>query len=180
MVVGRPTHPGKRIQRHCIAWGSGIGPFPRPRQLTLPDCACLLLSKDQRPLFFEKRYAATYMSALGPNPEVARHWHLGSFRLEPRRLDDRPPPLDIGHVEGGERLRRLLLARDQLVSEASEPLAHDGSASASTSAALSLTTTAFGVPLGETTMSSSRREPRASPPRQLLGRPAPLLDGSWR
>ena len=38
-------------------------------------------------------------------------YSVQSFQLDVRRLDDRPPFLDFGLVEGGEALRRLLLAR---------------------------------------------------------------------
>ena len=46
--------------------------------------------------------------------------------LIPARLDDRPPLFDPGPVQGGERLRRLLLAREDLLAEIDEPRAHRG------------------------------------------------------
>jgi hypothetical protein len=39
----------------------------------------------------------------------------GSLRLNARRLDDRPPFFRIGLLQSGERLRRLLLARKDLI-----------------------------------------------------------------
>ena len=47
-----------------------------------------------------------------------------SFRPYPRCLDDRPPLFDPGPVQGGERLRRLLLAWENLLAEIGEPCAH--------------------------------------------------------
>src|SRR5262249_56177171 len=46
-----------------------------------------------------------------------------SFRLDVGRLDDRPPPVDLSLVEGSQSLRRLLLARHNLVTQLHEPLA---------------------------------------------------------
>src|SRR5712691_9769105 len=48
----------------------------------------------------------------------------GSLRLDVSRLDDRPPFLDLGFVEDGERFRRLLLTGRDFLTEISEPLAH--------------------------------------------------------
>src|SRR5262245_36020633 len=39
---------------------------------------------------------------------------LASFSLDVRGLDDRPPLLDLGFVERGKPLRRLLLARGDI------------------------------------------------------------------
>src|SRR5262245_53544141 len=41
-----------------------------------------------------------------------------------RCLDDGPPLLDLGLVKGRERVWRLLLARDDMLAEVSQPLAH--------------------------------------------------------
>src|SRR4029077_19216901 len=41
-----------------------------------------------------------------------------------RRLDDRPPLLDLGLLLGGERLWRLLLARPDSLAQVGEPLAY--------------------------------------------------------
>src|SRR5262245_63546901 len=49
-----------------------------------------------------------------------------SLRLDVRRLDDRPPLGDLSLMIGGERLRRLLLVRHDLVPELVEPLPHAG------------------------------------------------------
>src|SRR5262245_51493081 len=49
---------------------------------------------------------------------------LNSLRLDAGGLDPRPPLLDLGLVEGGERTRRLLLAREKLVSETGESRTH--------------------------------------------------------
>ena len=46
-----------------------------------------------------------------------------SLRADAGRLDDRPPLLDFGLLQRGERLRRLLLAGNNIVSELLEPLA---------------------------------------------------------
>src|SRR5205814_5304029 len=40
-----------------------------------------------------------------------------SVRRDPRRLDDRPPFVDLGLLEGGQRLRRKLLARENILRE---------------------------------------------------------------
>src|SRR4029077_2667417 len=47
-----------------------------------------------------------------------------SFRLDVSCLDDRPPLLDLGLVKSAQRLRRLLLARRDHVTELGEPLPH--------------------------------------------------------
>src|ERR1043166_5495846 len=47
-----------------------------------------------------------------------------SLALDVGGLDYRPPFLDLGLVIGDERLRRLLLARRNLLAEVGEPLAH--------------------------------------------------------
>ena len=44
-----------------------------------------------------------------------------SFALDVRRLDDGPPLFDLGLVVCAERLRRLLLARENLQPEIGEP-----------------------------------------------------------
>src|SRR5262245_24977288 len=46
-----------------------------------------------------------------------------SFRLDAGLLDDRPPFLDLSLLEGSQSLRRLLLARHNLVTKVHEPLA---------------------------------------------------------
>src|SRR5262249_61337582 len=62
--------------------------------------------------------------------EVSRHYlsNAGkqaiSFRLDVRRLDDRPPLLDLGLLLGGERRWRLLLARQESLAQVGEPLAY--------------------------------------------------------
>src|SRR5262245_843881 len=56
------------------------------------------------------RLASAVMAPVVQNASVwPRHW--ASLALDVRRLDDRPPLLDFGLLEGGQRLRRLLLAR---------------------------------------------------------------------
>src|SRR5262249_30337664 len=57
--------------------------------------------------------------AEGPIPEVA-----DSFSLDVRRLDNRPPLLDLGLVESAQCLWRLLLTRWNLHAEIGDPLAH--------------------------------------------------------
>src|SRR6516225_9746647 len=47
----------------------------------------------------------------------------GLFRLDVRRFDDRPPFVDLSLLEGSQSLRRLLLARHNLVTQVHEPLA---------------------------------------------------------
>src|SRR5262245_13144991 len=61
-----------------------------------------------------------------------------SFRLDVGRLDYRPPLVDFSLVEGSQSLRRLLLARHNLVTQVHEPWRVAGAARASTIAALSL------------------------------------------
>ena len=63
-------------------------------------------------------------------------------------LDDRPPFLDLGLLQGAQRLRRLLLAREDFLAGSASLARVAGSASASTTAALSLSMIGFGVPLG--------------------------------
>ena len=46
-----------------------------------------------------------------------RRWAAGSLALDVRRLDDRPPLLDLGLLIRAERLWRLLLAREDLLSD---------------------------------------------------------------
>ena len=48
----------------------------------------------------------------------------GLFRLDPQRLDDRPPFLRISLYKRAERLRCLLLARENLQPEIAEPRSH--------------------------------------------------------
>src|SRR2546422_94000 len=48
------------------------------------------------------------------------------LRLDVRRLDDRPPLLDFGLVEGAERLRRPLPGRENLLPEIGKPRTHRG------------------------------------------------------
>src|SRR5215813_4594782 len=50
-------------------------------------------------------------------------WKSKLFRLDAGRLDDRPPLLDLSLMERGERLRRLLLRRHDLLAKVGEPLA---------------------------------------------------------
>src|SRR6516225_7700030 len=47
-----------------------------------------------------------------------------SFRLNARRLDDRPPFLDLRFVEGSKPLGRLLLGRSHIQSEFGKARAH--------------------------------------------------------
>src|SRR5215475_12342340 len=47
-----------------------------------------------------------------------------SFRLNIRCLNDRPPFLDLGLVEGGEALRGLLLARGDVQAKLTKTSAH--------------------------------------------------------
>ncbi len=44
----------------------------------------------------------------------------GSLHLDSRRSDDRPPLLDLGLVVGAMRLRRLLVAREDVLAEIGE------------------------------------------------------------
>jgi hypothetical protein len=48
----------------------------------------------------------------------------GSLYLDPCHRDDRPPFLDLGFLIAVKRLRRLLLARENLLSHVREPLTH--------------------------------------------------------
>jgi hypothetical protein len=47
-----------------------------------------------------------------------------SFSFDPGRLDDRPPFLDFGFLKSTERLRRLLVGRENLLPEVSQPRPH--------------------------------------------------------
>src|ERR1700722_16062102 len=49
-----------------------------------------------------------------------------SFRPDVGRLDHRPPLVDVGLLARGERLRRLLLARIDLLAEFAEARSHAG------------------------------------------------------
>src|ERR1700730_1278507 len=48
------------------------------------------------------------------------------FRLEPQLLDDRPPFRGVGLLHGGERRRRLLLARKDLDGDFGKTQPHRG------------------------------------------------------
>src|SRR5688500_5687248 len=63
--------------------------------------------------------APRYYTGQDPLPPVAR-----SLRLDACGLDDRPPFLDFGLVEGRERFWRLLLGRRNVQSEFGEFCAH--------------------------------------------------------
>jgi hypothetical protein len=71
-----------------------------------------------------------------------------SFRFDAGRLDDRPPLLDFSLVIGAERLRRLLVARRNLLAQIGESPAHVRIGYGLDDAALSLAMTSLGVPLG--------------------------------
>jgi hypothetical protein len=47
-----------------------------------------------------------------------------SLRLDAGRLDDGPPLLDLGLMEGAQGLGRLLLAREYLLAKVGEPCAY--------------------------------------------------------
>src|SRR5262249_60894028 len=47
-----------------------------------------------------------------------------SFRLDAGRLDDRPPFLGLGLVEGMKRFRGLLVACEYLLTDVGKPLAY--------------------------------------------------------
>src|SRR5689334_14003873 len=51
---------------------------------------------------------------------------IWSFRLDAGRPNDRPPFLQLGAVQRSERLRRLLLARDDLIAEIGHALLDRG------------------------------------------------------
>src|SRR5260221_3089584 len=80
----------------------------------------------------ERQGSAWLVSALiRANPDAA----VGPFRLKapPKslafdigRLDDRPPLLGFRLVILGERIRRLLLTRPDLLPDVGQPLAHRG------------------------------------------------------
>src|SRR5215831_5311501 len=56
-----------------------------------------------------------------PSDYWLRAWLL---RLDARRLDDRPPFLGLGLVEGVKRFRSLLVAWKYLLADVGEPLAY--------------------------------------------------------
>src|SRR5450755_2059826 len=49
---------------------------------------------------------------------------VGSFHLDARGLDDRPPLFDLGFLVGAQRLRGLLLGWINLLPDLGEPLLH--------------------------------------------------------
>src|SRR5215469_5432661 len=69
------------------------------------------------------------LTGAGPAAADARRsppspcWKSKLFSLDAGRLDDRPPLLDLSLMERGERLRRLLLTRHDLLAKVGEPLA---------------------------------------------------------
>src|SRR2546421_445932 len=65
-------------------------------------------------------------SSLAPPLAVTAGSCADSFRLEVCGLDDGPPLLDLGLLEGGERLRRLLLARRYVQAHVGDTLADAG------------------------------------------------------
>ena len=72
------------------------------------------------------RYPATRPCGRFAETATMERRVIGSFTLDVRRLEDRPPLLDLSRVVGGERLRILILARRNLLTEIGEPLAHAG------------------------------------------------------
>jgi len=62
------------------------------------------------------------------NPSYALFWRgrtgFGSLRLDAGRLHDRPPFLGIGFHQRAERLRRLLLPRENLEPKFGQPRSH--------------------------------------------------------
>jgi hypothetical protein len=59
-----------------------------------------------------------------PNEAALSMSHRTLLCRDPGRLDDRPPLLDLGLVVGAERLRRLLITWENLLSKISEPRTH--------------------------------------------------------
>ena len=84
------------------------------------------------------------LTSVGINP--ARR--ARSLRLHARRLDDRPPFLDLGLLERREALGRLLLARRDVEPELGELRLHGRIGEHLRIAPLSLAMTSFGVPFG--------------------------------
>ena len=77
------------------------------------------------------------------------HFNLApSFRLDIRCLDDRPPLLDLGLVKGSECLRRLLLARRNLLAQIGEPLANGRIGQGFDNRAIERGDDVLGVPFG--------------------------------
>ena len=56
-------------------------------------------------------------------PSTRRHMPPRSFAADVRRLDDRPPLLDLGFLQVGERLRRALRRLGDFLAEIGEALA---------------------------------------------------------
>src|SRR5215467_8311706 len=67
----------------------------------------------------EQRYTAVMALPCATDDQAQ-----GSFALDVRRLDDRPPLLDLGFLQCAERLRGLLLARRDFEAEHRHALAH--------------------------------------------------------
>ena len=59
-----------------------------------------------------------------PNEAALCMSHRTLLCRDPGRLNDRPPLLDLGLVVGAERLRRLLITWENLLSKISEPRTH--------------------------------------------------------
>src|SRR5262245_35075307 len=90
------------------------------------------------------------------------------FRFDAGRLDDWPPFLDLGPVEGSKRLRRLLLARKDPLTEAREPRPHRWIAQRFDDSA---------VELGDRLLGCASGYPKPVPKRQIEARPAGFVDG---
>ena len=61
------------------------------------------------------------LSGQDPNRTTGRR---GSLGLDPSRLNDRPPFLDLGLLERAERLGRLLVTGEDFFAQVSEPCTH--------------------------------------------------------
>src|SRR6516165_10902069 len=75
---------------------------------------------------FRKRSCSTNGLECDDASKKSHHALVKSLRLDARRLDDRPPPVDLGPLIGAERFRRQLLARRDVHVEETETLTHVG------------------------------------------------------
>src|SRR5215831_12501208 len=90
--------------RNCLRWGSFILNLPSHHSITSSAAACSVGGTSRGIHIME--------------------CPVQSFRLNMRCLNDRPPFLDLGLVEGGEALRGLLLARGDVQAKLTKTSAH--------------------------------------------------------
>jgi len=113
-----PAHPPRcdqiPIARGALPTSTSEGSFPGGVRTTAPVPV------------EPSRWAVVRNPSQGQTRET-RIWHARkrpSFRLDAKLLDERPPFLDLGLLECAERLRRLLLAQENLIPDIGKPSWH--------------------------------------------------------